>query len=155
MKISRRNFILRLTSSIAIVIVGVGNLCKPILAFANWNISAFNAETEADALAEFFPGLEVTPSDAISINVHDLVENGAVVPIKISTELSNIESITILVEKNPNPLIANFNLTPACLGFISTRIKIGEPSNITAIVKSNGRLFNTRKFVEVMEGGCG
>ncbi|MCK5104042.1 MAG: hypothetical protein KAR17_14555, partial [Cyclobacteriaceae bacterium] len=98
---------------------------------------------------------EVTPSDAITIGVHDLVENGSVVPLKIKTDLPNVESITILVEKNPNPMIANFNLAPACTGFIATRIKVAEPSYITAIVKSEGKLFSTKKFVEVIEGGCG
>ena len=148
MNITRRNFISRLISGAAIIVAGVGGLLKPIFAFADRNVDAFNAETESDALSEFFPGLAVTPSDAITIGVHDLVENGAVVPIKVNTTLPNVESISIMVEKNPNPLIANFNLTPACAGFV-------EPSNITAIVKSNGKLFSTTKFVEVIEGGCG
>jgi len=149
--ITRRNFISCLASGAAMI---VGGLLKPVLAFADWNVDAFNAETQSDALAKFFPGLSVTPSDAISIGVHDLVENGAVVPIKVNTDLPNVESIAILVEKNPNPFIANFNLTPACAGFIATRIKVGEPSNITAIVKSDGKLFSASKFVEVIEGGC-
>ena len=130
-------------------------MLKPLLAFADRSMDAFSAETEVNALAEFFPGLEVTPSDAITIGVHDLVENGAVVPVKIKTDLPNVESITILVEKNPNPLIANFNLSPECEGFVATRIKVGEPSTITAIIKSDGKLFSTKKFVEVIEGGCG
>ena len=152
---TRRNFIYRLLSGATIIIAGTGGLLKPILSFAGWNVDAFSAETEADALAEFFPGLDVTPSDSINIGVHDLVENGSVVPLKIRTDLPNVESITILVEKNPNPMIANFNLSPACSGFISTRIKVAEPSYITAIVKSEGKLFSTKKFVEVIEGGCG
>ncbi len=155
MKITRRNFISRLLSGSTFILASVGGLLKPLFAFANLNVDAFSAETEVDALAEFFPGLEVTPSDAITIGVHDLVENGAVVPVKVKTDLPNVESITILVEKNPNPLIANFNLSPVCAGFIATRIKVGEPSTITAIVKSDGKLFSTKKFVEVIEGGCG
>jgi len=155
MKMTRRNFISQLLSGTTIILAGVGGLLKPILAFAGRNVDAFSAETEADALAEFFPGFAVTPSDAITIGVHDLVENGSVVPLKIKTDLPNVESITILVEKNPNPMIANFNLAPACTGFIATRIKVAEPSYITAIVKSEGKLFSTKKFVEVIEGGCG
>lgn len=137
------------------IFAGAGGLLKPLLAFADWNVAAFSAETEPDALAQFFPGLEVTPSDAIFISVHDLVENGAVVPIKVETDLPNVESIALMVEKNPNPLICSFNFSPECKAFISTRIKVGEPSNITAIVKSDGKLFSTKKFVEVIEGGCG
>ena len=155
MKITRRNFISRLLSGSTIILASIVGLLKPLIAFANWNLDAFSAETEVNALAEFFPGLEVTPSDAITIGVHDLVENGAVVPVKIKTDLPNVESITILVEKNPNPLIANFNMSPECAGFVATRIKVGEPSTITVIVKSDGKLFSTKKFVEVIEGGCG
>jgi len=154
MEITRRNFISWLLSGTTITLASVGGLLKPLLAFADWNMGAFSAETEADALAEFFPGLEIMASDAITIGVHDLVENGAVVPVKVKTDLPNVESITILVEKNPNPLIANFNLSPECTGFVATRIKVGEPSTITAIIKSDGKLFSTKKFVEVIEGGC-
>ncbi len=155
MIITRRNFISSLLSSAAIMLAGAGSLLKPVLTFAEWSIDAFSAETEKDALDAFFPGLKITPSNAITIGVHDLIENGSVVPLKIKTDLPNVESITIMVEKNPNPMIANFNLTPACAGFIATRIKVGEPSNITAIVKSDGKLFSAKKFVEVVEGGCG
>ncbi len=155
MKTTRRTFLTQLLSGTSLLLAGAGSLLKPLLAFADWNVAAFSAETEADAIAQFFPELEVTPSDAINIVVHDLVENGAVVPVKVETSLPNVESIALMVEKNPNPFIANFNLNPDCTGFISTRIKVGEPSNITAVVKSDGKLFTAKKFVEVIEGGCG
>ena len=90
MKITRRNFISRLLSGSTIILASIGGLLKPLIAFANWNLDAFSAETEVNALAEFFPGLEVTPSDAITIGVHDLVENSAVVPVKIKTVLANV-----------------------------------------------------------------
>ncbi len=139
---------------VAAVVAGVTGLLNPLLAYAR-NKTAFAAETEADALAEFFPGEAITASDAIEIGVHDVVENGAVVPVEIKTTLPKVESITILVEKNPNPLIASFNLSPECSGTIATRIKVAEPSDIVTIVKSEGKLYSTRKFVEVVAGGCG
>jgi sulfur-oxidizing protein SoxY len=77
------------------------------------------------------------------------------VPLSITTKLPEATSITLLVEKNPNPFIARFNLGPGCSGFIATRIKVAQPSDIIAIVQSQGKLYNTRKFVEVVEGGCG
>ncbi len=133
---------------------GLGALLKPVFAWAEWNIDAFSADSETGALAAFFPGRKITSSNAIIIGVHDVVENGAVVPIKVNTELPSVLSITILVEKNPNPLIAHFDLSPECKGFIATRIKIGEPSDVVAVVQSDGQLYATRKFVEVVEGGC-
>ena len=74
---------------------------------------------------------------------------------EIKTDLKKVKTITIFAEKNPNPLIANFNLWPNCIGFVSTRIKVSEPSNIIVIVNANENLFMTKKFITVHENGCG
>jgi sulfur-oxidizing protein SoxY len=155
MNTGRRLFIKGSLIAITAAATGVFSLLKPLVAFAAKNRKAFSAETEADALAAFFPGEGIAASDAIAIGVHDVVENGAVVPVEIRTTLPAVESITILAEKNPNPLIASFNLGPECSGFIATRIKVAEPSDIVAVVRSSGKLFSARKFVEVVAGGCG
>ncbi len=133
----------------------VSGLLKPIAVLAKWNKAAFSAVDIDEAIAAYFPDQEIKESEQISIGVHAVVENGAVVPVKIKTDLPNIESITIFVDKNPNPLIANFDLSPRCIGFISTRIKVQQPSNIIVTVKSDGAIFSTRTFIEVHEGGCG
>lgn len=152
---SRRSFIGSITVLTGAVFTGLGGLFKPAFSFAQRNTMAFSAESAADAIAGLFPNKQLMPSDAVQIDVHDLVENGAVVPIKINADLTAIESISILVEKNPNPLIAKFNLGPECSGFIATRIKVAQPSDIIAIVESGGKFYSQRKFVEVIEGGCG
>ena len=103
------------------ILIGVGDLFKPAIAFVQRNVKAFSAESETDAVTSLFSDKQLVPSNAIHIDVHDLVENGAVVPIKINADLPAIDSISILVEKNPNPLIAKFNLGPECSGFIATR----------------------------------
>ena len=151
---TRRVFLKALMAGSALI-AGLGSLLKPLVAFAERNNGAFSAETEAGAIAKIFPDQNITPSDAIKFNVNDLIENGAVVPVEITTSLPETSSITILVEKNPNPLIANFNLGPECSGFIATRIKMAKSSDIVAVVRSQGKLFSARKFVEVIEGGCG
>ena len=146
----RRKFVKNL-----IAIPVFGSLLKSGAALAEWNVEAFAAETESEALDVFFSGRQVAESDAITISVHDLVENGAVVPIKIESDLPAVTSISIMVEKNPNPLIAHFDLSPECKAFIATRIKVGAPSDIIAIVQSGDKLYSKRKYVEVIEGGCG
>ncbi len=133
----------------------LGGLLKSVAVMAEWNVEAFAAETEEEALQVIFPGRSVTPSDEIKIGVHTLIENGAVVPVKIETDLPAVQSISILVEKNPNALIAHFDLSPECKGFVATRIKVGEPSDIIVVVQSEGKLYSKRQFVEVVEGGCG
>lgn len=130
-------------------------LLKPIMAFAEWNKAAFTAVDFDKAVAAYFPDHKIQSSNQITIGVHPIVENGAVVPVKINTDISNVESITIFVDKNPNPLIANFDLSPDCIGFVSTRIKVQQPSNIVAIVKNDKGVFSKSTFIEVHEGGCG
>ena len=155
MNISRRSFVKTFCAVSGMILIGVGDLFKPAIAFVQRNVKAFSAESETDAVTSLFSDKQLVPSNAIHIDVHDLVENGAVVPIKINADLPAIDSISILVEKNPNPLIAKFNLGPECSGFIATRIKVAQPSDIVAIVESEGKLYTRRKFVEVVEGGCG
>ncbi len=151
----RRLFLKQVISGAALLVTGIGGMLKPLLALAEWNTEAFSATTEGDAIAKFFPGRSITASDAVKIGTYDLVENGAVVPVKIDTDKPDVRTITILVEKNPNPLIASFNLSPECSGFIATRIKMDKSSDIIAVVESQGELYSARKFVEVLEGGCG
>ncbi len=148
----RRDIIKYLASGSLILLSG---LLKPVSALAKWNKAAFSATDFDDAVSNYFPGQQIQETDQITISVHPVVENGAVVPVKIKTDLAKPESISIFVDKNPNPLIANFDLFPGCIGFISTRIKIDQPSNIIIIVKADGKVFTTKTFVEVQEGGCG
>jgi sulfur-oxidizing protein SoxY len=133
----------------------LSGLVKPFSVFAKWNQEAFDATDFKTAINSYFPNHEIEKTDKISIGVHPVIENGAVVPVKIKTEISNVESITIFVVKNPTPLIANFDLFPGCLATVSTRIKMENPSNIIVIVKADNRLYSTKTFVEVHEGGCG
>lgn len=76
-------------------------------------------------------------------------------PVKVTAALDNVQSITVLVEKNPYPLIGRFALSPDAGGFVATRIKMGESSDIIAVVLADGTPYSARKFVEVTEGGCG
>jgi sulfur-oxidizing protein SoxY len=152
---NRRSFIRHSLCLLAALTTGITGVLKPLIALAERNSRAFAAGTEKDARAALFPGQQIETSDAIHIEARDVIENGAVVPLSITTKLPAAESITILVEKNPNPFIAKFNLGPGCSGFIATRIKVAQPSDIIAIVQSQGKLYSTRKFVEVITGGCG
>ena len=152
---NRRNFIKRSLCLLATLTAGVTGMLHPLPALAERNSKAFSAATEKDALTTLFPGQPVESSTAIHVDVHDVIENGAVVPLSITTDLPGTESITILVEKNPNPLIARFNLGPGCAGFIATRIKMAQTSDIIVVVHAQGKLYTAHKFVEVIIGGCG
>ena len=148
----RRKFLKILTSGFAVFATG---LLTPIKVLAEWNQAAFSAKDFDTAINAYFPNQQIHESDQINIEVYDEIENGAVVPVKVKTNLKNVKTITIFADKNPNPLIANFNLLQNCVPFVSTRIKISEPSNIVVVINSDNKIYMTKKFIIVYEDGCG
>jgi sulfur-oxidizing protein SoxY len=85
----------------------------------------------------------------------DIAENGAVVPVGITSAIPNTQSIAILIEKNPNVLTAVFDIPPGTEPSITTRVKMGQSSNIYALVKADGKYYIASKEVKVTLGGCG
>lgn len=84
-----------------------------------------------------------------------IAENGRVVPVEVSTSLDNVQSISVVVEKNPRPLAAHFELTPGVVPELQSRIKMGQSSNVMVVVKTDSGLYSTTKEVKVTIGGCG
>ena len=150
----RRTF---LKGSIATGAVGVAvgaGLLTPQMVLAAWPKAAFEATTVDDALTGLFGSKDHTGSDQIKIKAPDIAENGAVVPISITTDLA-ADSISIIADKNASPLAASFILGSDTEGFVSTRIKMGKTASVIAVVKSGDKLFSTGKEVKVTIGGCG
>ncbi len=117
--------------------------------------TAFKATSADTALQELFGGLPMEPSDAITFKVPDIAENGAVVPVSVATSIDGVESIAIVVDENPNPLSARFNISPDTEADISTRVKMGKSSVVRALVKTSDKVYFTTKEVKVTIGGCG
>jgi sulfur-oxidizing protein SoxY len=138
----------------AIAAAGVG-LIKPKALLAAWPEAAFKAESMSDSLNTLFGTDAMEESDLIKMKTPEIAENGKVVPVSVKAEMENVESVTILSEKNPTPMVARFNLKPGCDADVATRIKMGESSDVIAVVKSNGKLYTNRKHVKVTIGGCG
>jgi sulfur-oxidizing protein SoxY len=150
----RRNVLKSAAGASAVAVAVAAGLLKPTQAMAAWNKSAFEAKSVGDALK----GLGVTnPADSkdITIKAPDIAENGAVVPVEVSTSIPGTTSIAILAEKNASPLIGSFNLSGGAVGFISTRIKMGQTSLVRAIVSAGGKTYTSAKEVKVTIGGCG
>ena len=115
--------------------------------------SGFDAKTMADALK----ALGGTPTDSkdITITSPDIAENGAVVPIAVTSNLPKTQEIYILVEKNPNPLTATFTIPDGTDPYVSVRAKMGQSTNVFAVVKADGKLYSTSRETKVTLGGCG
>ncbi len=151
----RRTFLKgSLASGTVAVAMGAG-LLSPRAVLAAWPKSAFEAKSIPDALSAIYGNSATSPSGDIKIKAPDIAENGAVVPVTITTGISGITDIAIIVEKNPSPLTANFKLSSSSKGFVATRVKMGKTSNVIAVVKAGGKLYSARKDVKVTIGGCG
>jgi len=147
MKIDRRKLIKSLFALTA-------TLAFPRLLFAARPDKAFEATSADQAIADLL-GATPVDSDKVKMKIPDIAENGAVVPVTISTELENVESISVVVDNNPTPLAASFDMSPKTVPNISVRIKMGQSSMVRAIVKADGNLYSTAKEVKVTIGGCG
>lgn len=122
---------------------------------AMWPQKVFDATTASDAMNALLGTDATTASDQIDLKVPEIAENGAVVPVTIKTSLQNVESISIVVKNNPRPMAATFEIPAGTLPTISSRIKMGETSDVMAVVKTGNGLFSTAKEVKVTIGGCG
>jgi sulfur-oxidizing protein SoxY len=121
---------------------------------AAWNEAAFKAKTVDDVAKVLGSGATPTVSDAVNLRAPDIAENGAVVPVGVETTLKATE-MAILVEKNPNALAAMFVLPEGAEPFATTRVKMGQTSDVYALVKADGKWFMASKEVKVTLGGCG
>ena len=97
-----------------------------------------------------------TASPDVTLTAPDIAENGAVVPFALSTKLPDVKELILMVEKNPNALVAVFNVTPEVEAKFATRSKMGETSDVYAIaLTKDGKALFSKKEVKVTLGGCG
>ena len=144
---TRRSFLAKLLAVGAMVAL-------PLKLWAR-NAEAFKA-SEVDATLKALLGDKpVVASDDIVLKVPDIAENGAVVPVTVSTSIADVRRISLIIDQNPNPLSASFKLLPGGVADISTRIKMGQSSDVRAIVETDTTAFVTSKNVKVTIGGCG
>jgi sulfur-oxidizing protein SoxY len=127
----------------------------PAAAAETWNKAAFEVKSLNDVVRAM-GGTAATESKDISfVNAPDIAENGAVVPVGATSKIPKTESISILVEKNPNALSASFMIPEGTEPTVSTRVKMSQTSNVYALVKADGKYFYAVKEVKVTLGGCG
>jgi sulfur-oxidizing protein SoxY len=119
-----------------------------------WNKAAFSAKN-LDETVKALGGTAVAKSGDIAINAPDIAENGAVVPVGVSSKIPNTQAVYILVEKNPNSLAAGFGIPAGTEASVATRIKMGQTSNVHAVVKAGDKFYVATKEVKVTLGGCG
>jgi sulfur-oxidizing protein SoxY len=148
-----RRELLRIATVVGLAISA--GILKPGMALAaDWNTGGFDAKTLADVLKAVGASGAAVSTD-IAVTGPDIAENGAVVPVTVTSNVPNTEYMAILVEKNPNPLSAAFTIPEGTEAVIGTRVKMGGTSNVHALVKADGKWLIASKEIKVTLGGCG
>ncbi|MET0506972.1 MAG: thiosulfate oxidation carrier protein SoxY [Burkholderiaceae bacterium] len=153
---SRRGMLQQAGGVTVMMLAAAAGLLRPGKAAAAWNKAAFEVKGNLDEVVKALGGKAAAQQSAdVVMTSPDIAENGAVVPIGVASKLAKTEEIAILVEKNPNALAAVFMLTPESDASVSTRVKMGQSSDVYALVKADGKYYYAKKEVKVTLGGCG
>ncbi len=154
----RRKFLQSSSAGAVFGLFVAAGLIRPGVAFAQagWNKDAFSSKNLNDVVKAYGGAGAAQTNDVSWGSTPEIAENGAVVPINVTSRIPNTQSVAVLVEKNPNALAAKFDFPPGTDPTVSTRVKIGQSSNVHALIKTaDGRYFVATREVKVTLGGCG
>ncbi|MBD3756012.1 MAG: thiosulfate oxidation carrier protein SoxY [Gammaproteobacteria bacterium] len=152
----RRTLLKNTLAGGAAVVAANAGLLVPSVVLADWNKKAFAAKSLEDALTDTYGTSTATESGDIKLKAPAIAENGAVTPVTVdASAIDGVESIAILASKNPMPLVCEYAFGAGAVGYVSTRIKMGETMNVVAVVKAGGKLLKAQQEVKVTIGGCG
>lgn len=144
-----------LATGAAAIAVNAG-LLTPSTVLAEWNKGAFSAKTTDEALNGVFGSASTADSGDVKLKAPAIAENGAVTPITVDASgIDGVESIAILASKNPQPLVCQYSFAAGAIGYVSTRIKMGQTMDVVAVVKAGDKLLKAQQEVKVTIGGCG
>ncbi|NJN40084.1 MAG: thiosulfate oxidation carrier protein SoxY [Gammaproteobacteria bacterium] len=152
---TRRRVLKGASAAGAVLAVYVTGALKPSDALAaTWNKNAFDAKSTVDAL-KALDMASATDSKDIVIRAPDIAENGAVVPIDITSNIPGTQSISLFIEKNPFPYVGTFDTSKGADPYVHVRVKIGTSSPVLVVVAAGGKHYQAAKEIKVTIGGCG
>jgi sulfur-oxidizing protein SoxY len=153
-----RRLILKGAGTVALAGLGIASFSRANAAVAAANDrypeDAFRQKDEKEAIKLLY-GRTAEPSDKVKLDAPEIAENGAVVPISVSTTLTEVTSIAFVVPENPNVLAAYYRIPPGTMPNVANRLKMAKTTNVTVIVEAGGKLYSATKEVKVTVGGCG
>jgi sulfur-oxidizing protein SoxY len=137
------------------VVLALGALlARPLAALAAWNKEAFGAKSAPDAL-KALGAAGAAPSKDVLIEAPEIAENGAVVPVEISSNVRGTTALLVLIDHNPFPLVAKFDFMEGAVPFVKLNVKMGETSEVRVIAEAGGKHYAATKEIKVTIGGCG
>jgi sulfur-oxidizing protein SoxY len=139
------------------------------IAIAMLDFAVRGAVAEPSARQDPWPGLAneifkgrplADGTGLLAIEMPGRAEDAAIVPVTIRatlppTDTRRVRSFTIVIDENPAPLAATFNIGPsAIVPSISTRVRINSYTDVHAVAElSDGKLYVVKTYVKA-SGGC-
>ena len=151
-----RRLVLSGAGFLALAGLGIISFQPTALAAANdkYPEDAFKQKDGNEAIKLLY-GRTAEPSDKIKLDAPEIAENGAVVPVSVSTTLADVTTVSFVVPENPNPLAAYYRIPPGTMPNVANRLKMAKTSNVIVIVEADGKLYGASREVKVTIGGCG
>jgi sulfur-oxidizing protein SoxY len=152
---NQRRTVLKTGSGAALLsMLAAAGMITPGMALADWNKAAFDAKSLPDTL-KALGATQPMDSKDVQVTGPDIAENGAVVPVGVTSAIPGTTLVAILIDKNPNALAASFTLPEGTEPSVQTRVKMGQTSNVYALVKAGDKFYMATKEIKVTLGGCG
>jgi sulfur-oxidizing protein SoxY len=152
---NRREFIKKAATLTGYSVLSTIGLLNSRIALAEWVANNFEPSSMDQVLKNVLNGKPVVDSDEIHIKIPQTADNKTPVPITVQTDLKDIQSISILVEQNPVPLVATFELSSALEPFVSTRLQLMRSSFVFVLLETENIFYGAKQIVTVSEGICG
>ena len=151
----RRSFLKStMAAGVTGVAVGVGIL-SPNMAFADAHGNDPFKAKSVDEVLKMLGISDPAASDKVKIKAPEIAENGAVVPVAITSEIEGTTEIIIITAKNPTPLAAKYTFGEGAIPAIKSRFKMGKTTDVIALVKAGDKFYTAKANVKVTKGGCG
>ena len=152
--LQRRTFLKKLSDSSLYILTIGAFLNYPLKGWAKWNQEAFQAKVFQKSVEAIYGSNFFEQTDQIIIEAPEVAENGLSVPLSVSSSINQVENLSIFIEDNPLPLIANYHLVEGMIPEFSVRVKVAKSSNIHILIKSGDKYYKNLRKIQVTSGGC-
>ena len=155
MTITRRTFVQAAVTSTVVSTSLTAGLLIPRGVQGALPRQTFMSGSQADAIRLVLGTDQSALDAAVDLEVTGMAEMGDLVPLSVSTTLPDVESITIVADQNPNPIIAHYRISSQLEPYIATRVRLAQSGDVHALAKAGGTVHRATKHVEIGIGGCG
>jgi sulfur-oxidizing protein SoxY len=108
-----------------------------------------------DEVLKMLGATGATESADIKIKAPEIAENGAVVPVGITSNIAGTTEITSITAANPTPFAAKYTFGESTVPAVKSRFKMGKTTDVIVVVKAGDKFYTAKANVKVTKGGCG